>query len=178
MFNALMSWLFDSPATHHQGHTLDPVITRNCSTSEITFQTSHSDDSLFSQLPTFLHHTSPLTLLGTSSLWIPILLPKHLWLPLFPCRKIYIFLPYGSAEADPPLPIFRGRQIWVIILQNPGLGNSQMVIPRKANPGLLLRLQRRGRFLSAQVVQPAGQSLDFLGAVLGSKAYRIVRKVV
>lgn len=108
--NTLVSWLFDSPATHHHSHTLDPVITRNCSTSEITFQTYHSDDSLLSHLPTFLHHTSPLTPLGTASLWIPILLPKHLspfslgneWHPLFPCRKIHFLLPYGSAEADPP----------------------------------------------------------------------------
>lgn len=184
--NTLVSWLFDSPATHHHSHTLDPVITRNCSTSEITFQTYHSDDSLLSHLPTFLHHTSLLTPLGTASLWIPILLPKHLspfslgneWHPLFPCRKIHFLLPYGSAEADPPLPHSRGRNIWVIILQNPGHSNGQMVIPRKANPGLLLRLQRRGHFLFAQVVQLAGHSLDFLGAVLGSKAYRIVRKAV
>lgn len=39
--NTPVSWLFVSPATHRHSRTLDPVITRNCSTSEITPHTSH-----------------------------------------------------------------------------------------------------------------------------------------
>lgn len=101
--NTPVSWLFVSPATHRHSRTLDPVITRNCSTSEITPHTSHSLLTVSSPhpLPTCLHHTSPLTPLRTSSPWIPILLPKHpfpfllLMTPTFSLKENSFFLPCG-----------------------------------------------------------------------------------
>lgn len=55
---------------------------------------------------------------------------------------------------------------------------SEMVSPRRAHLGLLLRRQRRGHAFSTQVVQVAGHSLALLGATLGLKAYGILRKAV
>lgn len=84
-------------------------------------------------------------------------------------------------------------QVWLALPSpTPGVGVSRqlyvripwpqpwsgMVSPRRAHLGLLLRLQRRGHALSAQVVQVEGHSPALLGATLGLKAYGILKKAV
>ena len=113
--NTLGTWLLDSPATHPQDHTPVPVITRNCSTSEITLQTSQSLVTVSSPHPCPLpspHLSSDPA--GASSPSIPVVLfsvgnDTHLFLG----RNLIFFLSYGydSNEVDSTLtsgqPYFR-----------------------------------------------------------------------
>ena len=78
--NTLGTWLLDSPATHPQDHTPVPVITQNCSTSEIALQTPQSLVTVSSPTPA---HSPPPHLssnpIGASSALIPVGLLFFRW---------------------------------------------------------------------------------------------------